>query len=915
MNKSDEPAKDIPSSAATPQSDAVTGPPLDVDATLDPDSSPGSPLPGETKRFSEIGPYRLIRKLGEGGMGQVWLAEQTVRLQRQVALKLIRAGMYDDSLLQRFQAERQSLAIMSHPAIAKVFDAGATSEGQPYFVMEYVPGLPISDYCDAKKLKISERLKLFVKVCEGVQHAHQKAIVHRDLKPANILVIDVDGVPTPRIIDFGIAKSVLGQPVGETIFTGAAGFVGTPGYMSPEQADPSVADVDTRTDVYSLGVILYVLLAGSLPFDPKRWKDKPFHEALRRLQEEDPVRPSTKVSTAEDTQTATAALRNTEPRQLVTLLRGDLDWITMKAIEKDRARRYGTPAELALDIQHYLRNEPVTARPASTGYRLRKYVARHRVAVSVAASLVILLAAFAVNQAVQLRRITRERDRADRVTDFMSGMFRISDPSEARGNAVTAREILDKASKEIDSGLSKDPELQAKMMDTMGSVYRNLGLYSQSQTLLSRSLDIKRSVLGPRNRETLFTANRLASTLADAGHLAEAEKLLRTTVDEQRRILGPENRDTLGSMNNLATVLDEQGHNVDAEKLQRQIIEIERRVLGPEHRDTLTSMSNLAVVLEEERGPSNYAEAERLDRAVLDARRRILGPEHPDTLRSMANLAQELEFAGGHDAEVESLLRSVVEIQRRIVGPEHPDTLRSIGTLGSALDNAGRLPEAEQLEHDLLETDRRVLGPTHPSTLRVMINLTATLHHERKLVEAEKLERETIALYKEKFGPGNPDTLVAMVNLAATLQDEGKLAEAEKMERDSLEIAPRVLGPQHPAIAVLMFNLATILGKEGHSAESEKMMRETIDFDRRAYRPGDSRTAQATYVLGSILAAEGHREEAVATLREALENGLDAGIAGNMEKDPDLKSLRGYPGFNALLAEVRQRAAAAQKPQ
>jgi eukaryotic-like serine/threonine-protein kinase len=912
MGRSDDPGKVTPPADQTPQSDAATGLPLDVEATLDPDSSASSPLSGEREKPLQIGPYRLIRKLGEGGMGQVWLAEQSSPLQRQVALKLIRAGLYDESLLQRFQAERQSLAIMSHPAIAKVFDAGATSEGQPYFVMEYVPGLPISDYCDAKKLKIAERLELFVKVCEGVQHAHQKAIAHRDLKPANILVIDIDGVPTPRIIDFGIAKSVLGQPVGETIFTNG-GFVGTPGYMSPEQADPSVTDVDTRTDVYSLGVILYVLLTGLLPFDPRQWKDKPFHEVLRHLHEDDPVRPSTKVNSSEAAQTASS--RNIEPHELVTLLRGDLDWITMKAIEKDRARRYGTPSELASDIQRYLSNEPILARPASTGYRLRKYVARHRVAVGVAASLVVLSAAFAVNQAVQLRRITRERDRADRVTDFMSGMFKISDPSEARGTTVTAREILDKASKEIDSGLSKDPELQTKMMDTMGSVYRNLGLYSQSQALLSRSLDIKRSVLGPRNRETLFTANRLASTLADAGHLAEAEKLLRATVEEQRRVLGPENRDTLGSMNNLATVLEEQGHFVDAEKLQSQIIEIQSRILGPEHPETLTSMSNLALELSRQEGQANYAKAEELDRRVLEARSRILGAEHPDTLRSMGNLAVLMGDEGGHNAEVEALLRKVIEIRRRIVGPEHPDTLGSLGALGEALDQAGRLAEAEQLYRDLLETERRVLGATHPATLRVMIDLTATLHHEKKLAEAEKLERETIGLYKEKFGTQHPETLVAMVNLAATLQDEGKLVEAEKMERDSLELAHKVLGPQHQAISVLMYNLATILEKEGHLSEAEKMMRETIEFDRHAYRPGDSRTALAIYALGSILAHAGRREEAVASLREAVDHGLDAGMAAEMEKDPDLKALRGEPQFKALVGEIHQRAIAApQKP-
>ena len=281
-----------------------------------------------------IGPYQLLTKIGEGGMGQVWLAEQTAPLQRRVALKLIRWGMYDDTLLHRFQAERQSLAVMDHPSIAKVFDAGATSEGQPYFVMEYVSGIPITDYCDRKKLKIRDRLELFIKVCEGVQHAHQKAIIHRDLKPANILVAEIDGKPVPRIIDFGLAKATDAGIRRESLHTRLGSLVGTPGYMSPEQSDPTAQDVDTRTDVYSLGVVLYVLLAGSLPFDPEEWKNKPFDEMLRRIREQDPPSPSAKVGTDRDTSSVTAQARGTEPRQLVSLLRGDLDWITMKAVEK-----------------------------------------------------------------------------------------------------------------------------------------------------------------------------------------------------------------------------------------------------------------------------------------------------------------------------------------------------------------------------------------------------------------------------------------------------------------------------------------------------------------------------------------------------------------------------------------------------
>jgi eukaryotic-like serine/threonine-protein kinase len=324
--------------------------------------------------------YQLIRRLGEGGMGQVWLAEQTSPVRRQVAVKLIKAGMYDEAVVQRFQSERQSLAIMDHPAIAKVFDAGATPLGQPYLVMEYVPGLPITEYCDQHKLKIRDRLELFIQACEGVQHAHQKAIIHRDLKPSNILVLEVDGKPVPRIIDFGLAKTTAPQVSGESLFTQLGQFIGTPGYMSPEQVNLDARDIDTRTDVYTLGVVLYVLLTGLQPFETKRREKPSLEEWLRRLREEEPPNPSTKVSGDKDTSTATAAARGTGPKLLVSLLRGDLDWITMKALERDRACRYGTPSELAADLKRYLNHETVVARPASAGYQIRKFVRRHRFA-------------------------------------------------------------------------------------------------------------------------------------------------------------------------------------------------------------------------------------------------------------------------------------------------------------------------------------------------------------------------------------------------------------------------------------------------------------------------------------------------------------------------------------------------------
>ncbi|MGD0505279.1 MAG: serine/threonine-protein kinase [Steroidobacteraceae bacterium] len=370
--------------------------------TMGDGASFGAAVLAEGLLFAER--FQLIRKLGEGGMGQVWLAEQTAPVRRLVAVKLIKAGMYDETVMQRIQAERQSLAIMDHPAIAKVFDAGATPLGQPYFVMEYVPGLPITEYCDQKKLKIRERLELFIHACEGVQHAHQKAIIHRDLKPANILIVEVDGEPVPRIIDFGLAKAATPAAVEQTLFTRFGQFMGTPGYMSPEQVDPNVRDIDTRTDVYSLGVILYVLLTGQQPFETARRPRLALDQWLRALREQEPPTPSETLSSEQDTSVETAASRNTELRQLVSQVRGDLDWITMKALERDRERRYGSPADLAADLRRYLHDEPVVARPASAVYQIRKFVRRHRLAAAVIAMAGVLAVTVAGAGLIALRQ-------------------------------------------------------------------------------------------------------------------------------------------------------------------------------------------------------------------------------------------------------------------------------------------------------------------------------------------------------------------------------------------------------------------------------------------------------------------------------------------------------------------------------
>ncbi len=704
-------------------------------------------------------------------MGHVWLAEQSAPVKRLVALKIIKALRYDTSALARFDLERQALAIMDHPAIAKVFDAGSTAEAQPYFVMEYVPGVPITQYCDEKRLSASERLLIFTRVCEGVQHAHQKAIIHRDLKPTNILVVEVDGKPLPRIIDFGLAKAISQQPPGGTLVTRAGGLVGTPGYMSPEQMDPLVADVDTRTDVYSLGVVLYELLTGAVALDAQQWESKPFHEVLRQVQEEEPTSPSTRLSN-DPAAAAVAEKRSTDPRQLANTLRGDLDWITLKALDRDRARRYGTPAELAADLGRYLRNEPVIARPASVAYRTKKYIQRHRFGVAAATAAALLLIAFGVMQAIELRRIKRERDRADRVTKFMTGMFKVSNPSEARGNAVTAREILDRSSKDIETGLRKDPELQAQLMETMAQTYAGLGLYGRAQDLIEHAQAIQNSMFGERNRETLASESYLAQLLRAQGHLPEAEKVLQNTIAAQRQVLGPNDPDTLASMDRLGYVYANEARHTDAEKLFRQTLNAERKVLGPDDPQTLSTLNELAEILTPQ---GRYKDADQIYGELIAAQKRTLGPDHPATLLSMSHAAENLEEEGRFP-EAEKMYSDVIAAQRRVLGPEHPQTLRAMMMLAVTMMKEGHYAEADKLQSQIIEIKTRVLGPTHTSTLQSMEMEALGLSREGRYADSEKMFRDVIETAEKTNQPAT--VAEAWYNFACAEAARGRTDEA-----------------------------------------------------------------------------------------------------------------------------------------
>jgi eukaryotic-like serine/threonine-protein kinase len=856
--------------------------------------------------------FQLVEKLGEGGMGQVWMAKQIAPVRRQVALKLIRAGMYDESVVQRFRSERQSLALMDHPAIAKVFEAGATSQGQPYFVMEYVPGLSIAAYCDQQRLSIPVRLELFIQACDGVQHAHQKAIVHRDLKPANILVTMVDGKPAPRIIDFGLAKTTAAQPISDNEFTRLGQYVGTPGYMSPEQANPDIRDVDTRTDVYALGVVLYVLLTGYQPFDVSLGKRPPFDVLLRKLREEDPPPPSAKAAMDRDASAVVARARNVDLKHLVHMLRGDLDWITLKALERDRAQRYGTAAELAADLRRFLHDEPVVARPASTGYRMRKYVRRHRVAVSVAAGLIVLLTTFTALQGLELRRTTqerdranqerdranRERDRAARITDFMTNMFKVPDPSEARGNSVTAREILDKASNDTGTGLAQDAEVQAQMLHVMASTYMNLGLYSRAHELAKRALDARTTLLGANDANTLESMGQLGWILDREGHDAEAEKLERQALAEARRTLGAEAPLTLQSMDHLAVIEEDEGHYKEAETLARQALQSAARTVGPEHALTLLITNHLARTLWYQ---GRYAEAERLYRQLLESDRRVLGPSHPQTLAAMTSLAVTVS-AQRRGAEAERLFREVLAEQQHVLGPEHQYTLLTMNNLAGLLSHAGRIVEAETLDRQVLAVRERTLGVEHPDALTSKLNLADVLLKEGHVKDAEKLQRETLEVQQRLLGPQNPDTLFTRTNLAATLIREGRYEEARSIAADTLEVQIRTLGQGHPDSLVSLKYLGMAMAYSHHYPEASQLIRNAIDKLNEGAPQGNRWSVW--YDFACVATAAGRSDDALRYLREAMTQGYQD--ADGLMADESLKPLRSNAEFLELVGTLRK---------
>jgi tetratricopeptide (TPR) repeat protein len=825
-----------------------------------------SPDPGARSYPEAIGRYRIVRLLGEGGMGAVYEAEQE-EPRRVVALKMIKLGLATPDRLHRFRQESRALARLQHPGIAQIYESSTADTAlglQPYFAMEFISGLPLKQYADKHQLNDRQILTLMIKICEAVHHAHQRGLIHRDLKPGNILV---DEAGQPKILDFGVSRVIEAEArEGQaqlTMQTGLGQIIGTLAYMSPEQVLGDPLEVDTRSDVYSLGVILYELLSGRLPYEVNHRK---LPEAVQTIREQEP-----------------------EPLSSIDRsYRGDVETFVRKALEKDKTRRYPSAADLSADIRRYLNDEPIAARPPSASYQLQKFARRHRgLMAGVAAVFVVLVAGVAVStsQAIRANRAgqaaLRERDRAvaaeataRAVNDFLqtdllaqAGASAQARPGTRPDPDLKVRTALDRATAGIAQKFDKQPLVEAQIRQTIGNAYLDLGVYPEAQNQLERAVGLRRHLLGEEHPDTLSSLRNLAVVYRGQGKQAEAESVLTRVLGAQRRVLGEDNPDTLESAYDLALLYNDQEKYRQAEPLLIQALDGQRHNLGERHPSTALTMNTLA---EFYRGEGKYAQAEPLDTRALEIQRSVLGDEHPNTLFTTSSLASLYEDEGKYE-QSERLFTNALQVQRHLLGEEHMETLETMTNLANLYRIEGRYAAAESLGTRTLEIQRRVLGETHTDTLTSMNNLAALYDVQGRYAQAEPIDLKLLDIRRRVLGEENSVTARAMNNLAVLYGKEGKWDKARSFLADSLAIRRRVLGEDHPLTLVTMANLGYVYQKLGRYAQAEPLATRAVEGSRRVQGAEHNDTLTCMNMLGQLYRAEGKYAEAEPVLTRALE--------------------------------------------
>jgi serine/threonine protein kinase len=781
-----------------------------------------------------FGGYCLVRELGQGGMGDVWEAEQRAPVRRTVALKLLKVGMDTRQLVARFEAERQALAIMQHPGIAQVFDAGVTPGGRPYFVMECVSGVRITRHCDEARLGVRERLVLFRQVCDAVQHAHQKGIIHRDIKPSNVLVTEQDGRAHPKVIDFGLAKLMLPTPaLPDSTLTEIGTALGTPAYASPEQMSCNGLDVDTRSDVYSLGVLLYELLVGVLPFELHGEQADALVELQRNIRERDAPRPSVRIATLPVARaTELAALRRMEPNALRRQLRRDLDWVVLKALEKDRARRYASPGDLARDVQRFLDHEPVLAGSPTTAYRLRKYVRRHQVAAAFASVIFALVIAFVAVSAVQVKRIARERDRASAeaakassVNAFLQDTLGSADPWQT-GSEISVRETLERAEHRIDSAFNGQPLVAASVRRTLGKTYISLGRFEEAEREIRSALDVRRQMLGEKSPE-------FAESLADLASLYQA----RASYDE-------------------------------ADRLSAQALELRRHLSGDRKPLVAETLLDRAAILKMK---GDFAAALQAANEALAIRQSVFGPNSNE----VANVLEEVGLISAQtDADQvrsEKFVRAAYNIHLKLFGPSDLRTARSASNLGSMALYAGRNAEAERYYREALAAETKYLGKQHPETIVDLENTANAVARQKRFEEAAGIEKEVLAQRRAVLGEDNRLVARTMMNIGVLLSSAGKLEEAQAVYTEAMPRFAKAYGAQHPDVLSMTYAMGVLRYRQHAYVDAERLLREALAGQAKQHPDDHSVLADTRLYLGKALLELGRLDEARAVLQRARE--------------------------------------------